>query len=124
MSANFKNITTGELFHVTSHKLVVTDKGTINVDPEGRLIVDPETGETLQGIPFDDRTDEDYTIIVTTPNAPKEMSHKSRQGALKHFRARADRHTRSDEGKHQRLKSINREINSINKSKGGQQRQE
>lgn len=124
MRANFKNITTGELFHVTTHRLLITDNGTINVDPDGKTIVDPKTGEELKSIPFDDQTDDDYTSIVTAGAAPKEMSHSSREGALKHFRSRADRHTRSDEGKHQRLKSINREINSINKSKGGQQRQE
>ena len=126
MRANFKNKTTGELFHVTSFKTVIDEKRrcTVNKDALGNLLVDPKTGEELVGIPFDDRTDDDCTTIITKANVPKEMGHTSRAEAIKHFRARADNHTRSDEGKHIRLQSIEREIKSNNKSSGGQQRQD
>ena len=127
MTANFKNKTTGELFHVTSHRLVMGTKenpSARNVDPYGNTIVDPKTGEELEEISFYERTDDPYTSIVTKSTARTDMGSGERKKALGHFRDRANRHTKSDEGKHQRLKSINREINSINKSKGGQERQD
>ncbi|MBV1929152.1 MAG: hypothetical protein KUG81_06525 [Gammaproteobacteria bacterium] len=95
-----------------------------NVDPYGNTLVDPKTGEELEEIALYNRTDDPYTSIVTKSTAKSSMGSGEREKALGHFRARANKHTRSDEGKHQRVTSIEREIKSINGSKGGQERQD
>ena len=125
MRPNFINEKTGEYFHVTSHRLVIDLHGARNVDPYGNEIVDPKTKEPLKGLSFDERPDDvDFTSIVTKGSARSEMGSEERTKALSHFRERANKHLRSDEGKHQRLKSINREIDSMNKSKGGADRKD
>jgi len=118
MRANFKNPETGELFHVTSHafKYCQDRKRSVNTDALGNLIVDPKTGQELESIEYDDQKDQECTIIATKSSAPTDMSRGTRDKALKHFRERANKHTRGKEGGQERLRSIEREINSINRS--------
>jgi hypothetical protein len=118
MRGNFKNPDTGEIFHVTSHSGRYSQNGKefINTDALGNIIVDPKTGKNLVSIPFDDQEDGDWTIIATKSSAPTDMSRGTRDKALKHFRERANKHTRGKEGGQERLRSIEREINSINRS--------
>tara|TARA_R110000772_G_C13310332_1_gene440615 strand:- start:26391 stop:26768 length:378 start_codon:yes stop_codon:yes gene_type:complete len=118
MRANFKNTETGELFHVTTHSTRYCEvrKRHINTDVLGNEIVDPETGQELESIAFDDRTDEECTVIATKSSVVPDMSRGVRDKALKHFRERANKHTRGKEGGQERLRSIEREIDSINRS--------
>jgi hypothetical protein len=118
MRGNFKNPETGEIFHVTTHstKYCEDRKRSINTDVLGNLIVDPKTGQELESIGYDDQKDQECTIIATKSSTPTDMSRGTRDKALKHFRDRANNHTRGKEGGQERLRSIEREINSINRS--------
>ena len=119
MKANFINEITGELFHVTTHTSKYSNirKRWMNIDVLGNTIVDPETAEELTAIPYDDQLDIDCVAIVTKASVPQKMSKGNREKAIKHFKTRADRHTKSDAGIAERRRSITREINSINKKK-------
>ena len=110
MKANFKNPTTGELFLVTTSRTTMTDKGPVETDALGNQLVDPKTGEILISIPFDDRTDDDYTTIVTKASPPQEMGKGNRDKAIKHFKERAHRHNRTEGAKQERISSIKKQV--------------
>ena len=110
MKANFKNETTGELFHITTSRTTLTKNGTIETDALGNQLVDPKTGEVLVTIPFDDQTEEDCTTITTKSSAPQEMGETNRKKALSHFKEKAFRHNRSPEAKAERISSIKKQV--------------